>query len=276
MCYELYGLFSNYFDFYLNNGISILLWNYKGYGLRSGSADFQSLLNEGIEVFDYIKEEKYKWDRVGIYGLSIGGYVACNVAKFRQFDLLIADRTFASIDNLIENFIFGKYLLKIYKFFLPGVSSDNVEGYLNAKVENKIMLMDVADDIISLQGSLKEGVSKRIFEDIIKQNIFKTISTDLLTENNNNNAKITNITTLREFIFTKEEIKNFIQSVRTIYEKLIVKDPVTNQLSYIYEIIPKKIAVILYCIILKHIPSPIIDSFEKDPDTFIEVNNNLI
>ncbi len=39
--------------------------------------------------------------KIGVHGESIGGLIAAHVAKKKNLDLLVADRTFSSMDNVV-------------------------------------------------------------------------------------------------------------------------------------------------------------------------------
>ena len=130
-------------NIYLNKGIDILCWNYRGYGFSTGKADFNNLKEDIIDIYTEIKNH-YNYESIGVHGISLGGVPACYLAK---------------------NFFLGKYLALLYKLLLIP-SSRNVENYLNAKCE-KILLNDPCDEIVTEEGSLKTMISEKLISKYI-------------------------------------------------------------------------------------------------------------
>ena len=166
---------------YSNNNIDLLLWNYRGYGFSEGSANFDNICKDVLSVYDYITSN-YSYNKIGVYGFSIGGIAACHLANNRNINLLIADRTFSSTQEVLEQLYLGKYLIYFGKILLI-TFVDNTANYLSAKC-NKIMLNDVQDQIILDNISLKSSFAKHI--------IFK-IFNDTNPEFNIRNIKSYNI-----------------------------------------------------------------------------------
>ena len=44
-----------------------------------------------------------KFARVGVHGESLGGTVACHLARKLDVDFLFADRTFSSLDSVVRS-----------------------------------------------------------------------------------------------------------------------------------------------------------------------------
>ena len=151
---------------YLNNGIDLLFWNYRGYGFSEGTADFDNNCDDILSIYDYITNN-YKYNKIGVYGFSIGGIASCYLANNRNVCLLIADRTFGSSKGVLDEFIFGKYATYLGKIlFIHFV--DNTNCYLSAKC-NKIILNDVQDQIIIDPISLKSAICKTVIFKIFNE-----------------------------------------------------------------------------------------------------------
>ena len=89
-----------------NVGCNVLMLEYRGYGLSTGTPDEQGLMIDAQTGLDWIRQqEKSKPSRVLIYGQSLGGAVAIQlVAKNRHTgDIagLILENTFLSIPKMI-------------------------------------------------------------------------------------------------------------------------------------------------------------------------------
>ena len=152
-------------NIYLNKGIDLLCWNYRGYGFSTGKADFNNLKEDIIDIYTEIKNH-YNYESIGVHGISLGGVPACYLAgKEKGIKLLVSDRNFSEIENIAKNFFLGKYLSLLYKLLLIP-SSGNVENYLNAKCE-KILLNDPCDEIVNEEGSLKTMISEKLISKYI-------------------------------------------------------------------------------------------------------------
>jgi hypothetical protein len=151
-------------NLYLLNDIDILFWNYRGYGFSEGSADFNNVCEDILNVYDYITAH-YQYNKIAVHGLSIGGVPACHLASKRIINLIIADRTFGSVQDIINTFPFGQkvlyYLAKILWF--PFV--DNTTNFMNGNCK-KILLNDPEDKTIIDTFSLKTSISKKIIYEL--------------------------------------------------------------------------------------------------------------
>lgn len=66
-------------------GISVLAYDYNGYGLSSGKANVKNFENAAVEVFDYAnKVLKYPTEKISVMGYSLGGAAACTIADARS------------------------------------------------------------------------------------------------------------------------------------------------------------------------------------------------
>ena len=151
---------------YTNNNIDLLFWNYRGYGFSEGSADFDNICYDIISIYDYILAN-YKYNKIGVYGFSIGGIAACHLANNRNINILIADRTFGSSLEILGNFYLGKYIAYFGKIlFITYV--DNTSNYLSSKC-NKVILNDIQDQVIFDSISLKTSIAKNIIYKIFNE-----------------------------------------------------------------------------------------------------------
>ena len=148
---------SEWFEFYCELGINLVLWNYPGYGRSPGPASLKKIFKDGEEIFAFLRNKK-EAKVIGIHGESLGGAPACFLARRCAADFLFADRTFASLsDTALNNF--GKIAFLGFR----GACRDDVqsaENYLEAKCY-KIISADFKDYMISDFASLKLGVAVR-------------------------------------------------------------------------------------------------------------------
>jgi hypothetical protein len=96
-CISQVDLSKSWFGFYRSHGFDIFMFNYRGYG-RSNGAPSPSVVKMDAELLlDHVKQ-LYNPTFVLAHGESIGGMVASHLARKKQIDALVCDRTFASLD----------------------------------------------------------------------------------------------------------------------------------------------------------------------------------
>ncbi|KAL9123069.1 MAG: hypothetical protein Q9187_000371 [Circinaria calcarea] len=91
-----------------NLGCNVLMLEYRGYGLSSGTPDEKGLMIDAQTGLDYIrKREETKRSKIIIYGQSLGGAVSIQLVARNQQDGdivgLILENTFTSIRKLIPS-----------------------------------------------------------------------------------------------------------------------------------------------------------------------------
>lgn len=77
--YEIFSYTDKWVDYYLDNGINVFLWNYRGYGDSTGKITFDNLRTDAGLVAEHLKKE-FKFNNIGVHGISLGGIPACYLA----------------------------------------------------------------------------------------------------------------------------------------------------------------------------------------------------
>lgn len=100
-------------------GCNVIMLEYRGYGLSTGTPDETGLTIDAQTGLDYIRQRSELRDtKILIYGQSLGGAVAINlVAKNQKHgDIagLILENTFTSIKKLIPRFVLNIVALLIH------------------------------------------------------------------------------------------------------------------------------------------------------------------
>ena len=166
-------------DIYLNKGIDVLCWNYRGYGFSTGTTNFDNLREDIMEIYQEIKKSNI-YEKIGVHGISIGGIPSCHLAgNVDDIKLLVSDRNFGQIEYIAKSCKLGKYLVLLYNL-LWMQNSRNVENYLNAK-GLKIILNDPCDEIVTEEGALKTMISEKLCSEYI----YKVNSEDNIIELDN-------------------------------------------------------------------------------------------
>ena len=165
---EPYQIFARSFplSLYLNKGIDVLCWNYRGYGFSTGKATFDNLREDIIEIYEEIKKNN-SYEKIGVHGISLGGIPACHLAgNVEDIKLLVSDRNFGQIEYIVKNCYLGKYLVFIYNILFMQ-NSNNVDNYLNGN-GIKIILNDPNDEIVTEEGALKTMISDKLCKEYLE------------------------------------------------------------------------------------------------------------
>ena len=97
---------NSFLDFYLDFGINVVLWNYRGYGNSTGIPSPEANRADAEVVFDWAKAQTEeavngkKQVKIGAHGISIGGLAASHLGRIGAVDFLFLDRTFSSIRSI--------------------------------------------------------------------------------------------------------------------------------------------------------------------------------
>lgn len=80
--YEYLQYQTEWLDYYVNMGVNVVIWNYRGYGRSQGGRKIgpQAIMKDGEKVFQYVKS-KLITGKIGVHGESLGGCVASYIAK---------------------------------------------------------------------------------------------------------------------------------------------------------------------------------------------------
>ena len=172
---------------YLSKGIDVLCWNYRGFGFSTGKATFNNIKSDVIEIYEEI-EKLNIYKTIGVQGFSLGGVACCYLARQKKdICLLVSDRNFGQIQDIAKDYIFGKYLLLLYKLlFIP--SSRNAENYIETNAL-KIILNDPNDEIVIEESSLKTLLSEEFCKKYLELNYQNIVnSNDINITNSDDNS----------------------------------------------------------------------------------------
>jgi hypothetical protein len=175
LCCEFYSISKDNIDYYLHKlNCTIIIWNYKGFGLRKGYTTFSSINKDVNILSNYIKNNFNKY-KIIIHGCSIGGYSSIKLTQKLLNELndviLISDRTFGDIKSIVHSLNFHEILDIIYAIIFPKwyFKYSNIDNYININHDKKLILFDASDEIIKYNpASLVFNITKRYYNDIIK------------------------------------------------------------------------------------------------------------
>ena len=155
----MYEYSSHWVNYYRNQGFAVFVFNYRGYGRSQGYPEPTKLKNDGVLAYQTLSNRLHAEAKIIVHGESMGGMIACHVAKQCDPNLLIVDRTFSSLAAA------GGHLLAWWAE--PGMNyttfwdTNSVQKYISTSCP-KIILQDPEDKMIANMASLKSGVANRL------------------------------------------------------------------------------------------------------------------
>ena len=156
--YEYIYYQTDWLEFYSELGVSIVLWNYRGYGRSQGSPTIPKLCRDGEVLINYLRTCAGV-TQIVVHGESLGGSIAAHVATKCKCEMLVADRTFASLFETVRSYV---GLLLAYAVKLLGPQDvDSVHNYLEFP-RTKVITCDPSDGIIDDRASLKSGIARLV------------------------------------------------------------------------------------------------------------------
>lgn len=84
-------------------GLNIFIFDYRGYGKSQGSPNELGLYKDASAAYNYLSEKRgISENDIILYGESIGGGVAIDLARKAEFRALITEETFTSIKDMAK------------------------------------------------------------------------------------------------------------------------------------------------------------------------------
>ena len=87
--------------FFHDRGLDVFMIDYRGYGRSDGRPSEEGLYRDGRAAYEYLRESRgISPDRIVIFGKSLGGAVAADLATRVEAGGLILESTFTSIKDM--------------------------------------------------------------------------------------------------------------------------------------------------------------------------------
>lgn len=128
--------------------ISFFIFDYQGFGKSNGKTFLESIFNDAVSCYDYLKKE-LKIKNIIPIGESIGSFAASKVAKERKCQKLILFAGINSISSVVEKLM----PLPLIKWITKG-DLDVGENLKDYKGET-LILHSKNDEIVSYDNALK-------------------------------------------------------------------------------------------------------------------------
>lgn len=85
-------------------GLNVFIFDYQGYGLSEGKPSEKKLYEDALAAYDFWKEHYWDGTPTFLFGASLGGAVAVNLATRRPFDGVILHATFTSAKDMARHY----------------------------------------------------------------------------------------------------------------------------------------------------------------------------
>jgi len=130
-------------------GLDIFIFDYRGYGRSKGRPSEKGLYIDAQAAYDHlISRKNISPERIIIYGESLGGAVAIDLALQRKVKAIITESTFSSIEDI------AKTIYPILPGFLIAPKFDSLKKIKDIKIP-KLIMHSKDDSIIPFGQSLK-------------------------------------------------------------------------------------------------------------------------
>jgi len=132
-----------------NLGLNVFIFDYRGYGKSKGHPREYALYQDARSAYNYLTEKKgFQEKDIIIFGESLGGAVAIDLATKVKANSLITESTFSSIKDM------AGFVSPALGYFLPA-SRFNSTAKLPRVTIPKLMFHSVNDDLVNFAMALK-------------------------------------------------------------------------------------------------------------------------
>jgi fermentation-respiration switch protein FrsA (DUF1100 family) len=129
--------------------VDVLIFDYRGYGMSGGSPSENGLYLDAEAVYDYlVHEKKTSPGTIIVYGESLGGAVAVDLAGKRQTGGVILEGCFTSVPDM------AKRLLPFIPSFLISSQYDSLRKIKDITTP-KLLFHSIEDDIVPFALGMK-------------------------------------------------------------------------------------------------------------------------
>ena len=91
-------------------GAGVLLLEYRGYGLSDGTPDEAGVYADARAGLAFLVNERgFAEDRIVVFGRSLGGAVAVDLARDRELAGVILESTFTSVGDVVRRTVFAPF-----------------------------------------------------------------------------------------------------------------------------------------------------------------------
>ncbi|CAD8211978.1 unnamed protein product [Paramecium octaurelia] len=214
----------NWFRFYEQNKINVIVWNYRQYGQSTGQINPKALLQDANTLVNYFREH-FNITRFGIQGYSLGGSIAGEVALLNNLDFLIVDRTFSSLGQVASKCFSSR--IRMILNIVTDWDKPIYMNYWNYK-GHKLIVQDSKDEIIPYVAQLQVAVAREWFSPY-KEKYFSKI-TSMLDQESASFQKF-----FYQNILNPQQTKILSNSLNRVVSLLVKLNQLEQQMEYVQD-----------------------------------------
>ncbi|HZS48913.1 MAG TPA: alpha/beta hydrolase [Blastocatellia bacterium] len=133
----------DWFEEMARRGISIFVFDYRGFGKSDGHPDEEGLYADAMSAYEYLGNQKHiSINRLFVYGHSLGGAVAIDLASREPVAGLIIEASFTSIRAMASHYV------PVYPFY----------WFLHSRFDSISKIPLVRSPVLIIQGDQDETV----------------------------------------------------------------------------------------------------------------------
>jgi len=126
-----------YLRFFLQKGINVMVWNYRGYARSKGRLcrrmpSPEIIKDDSEAVLRYCRQDLGLKGKMGVYGRSLGGIATTHLVNF--VDMVIVDRSFNNLYDVAFHKFHGLLAVLLFKIGTWGWDSNNDLSYLGREM----------------------------------------------------------------------------------------------------------------------------------------------
>jgi len=87
-----------YLKIFLDRGMNVFTWNYRGYGKSTGTPTPTNLKTDIEQIVKYLRNDLKLTGKLGVYGRSLGGIPTSHISN--KVEMTIADRSFSNFNDM--------------------------------------------------------------------------------------------------------------------------------------------------------------------------------
>ena len=138
--------------FFQKMGLNVFIVDYRGYGKSAGSPTEKGMYLDALAAYDYLTQQRgVPAASIVIYGASLGGAAAIDLAKQRSAAALILDSTFTSAVDM------AKIILPVVPSFFISLKLDSVNKIKTLTLP-KLFIHSPSDETVPF------ALGRRLFE----------------------------------------------------------------------------------------------------------------
>jgi len=111
----------------LKCGVSVFMYDYRGYGLSNGNPTIQGVCDDGVAAYDFIAHSAKVAPRdILLYGESLGSGIVCETLKTRQAGGVILESGFDSLLSVAREKVFWLNAYPRELFLQPFLDNNSI------------------------------------------------------------------------------------------------------------------------------------------------------